>query len=197
MSNCCAICLQEFDDISVKLISMPCCANPNSSMQYCLRCIEIIAQNGIDENGKCPTCNKYYKIVNNEVETAILVSICSMCRQMKVITNPSRKLCELCTLGSNYTFTYECNKCHKFQNIPHPMWMYQPNPREFGSATWACHQSWSCEYTNWRIVARDLERLPLQHTPPSWGQREEVILYIYIYIYIYLLTNSFILLLLT
>mmetsp|Transcript_2364 Transcript_2364/g.7219 ORF Transcript_2364/g.7219 Transcript_2364/m.7219 type:complete len:117 (+) Transcript_2364:539-889(+) len=71
-----------------------------------------------------------------------------------------------------FTFHYECEKCHNFQAIPHPMWLYQPRPAEFGNVTWACHQQCG-DYTHWRITQQDASRVPPEHCPESWGRREE------------------------
>jgi hypothetical protein len=80
-------------------------------------------------------------------------------------------LCELCLLGSEYQFRYECERCHQVQSIPHPMWRYQPTAAAFGDTSWACHRRCG-DYTHWRIVAEDVGRVPAQHAPEGWGMRE-------------------------
>jgi hypothetical protein len=52
------------------------------------------------------------------------------------------------------------------------MWMYQNQPQEFGTATWACHVGCG-DYTHWRIAQNDVMRVPAQHSPSTWGRREE------------------------
>lgn len=56
---------------------------------------------------------------------------------------------------------YQCERCGGEQRILHPMWRYQRGPREFGSATWACHQGCS-DYTKWRIVPEDAQQAGFQ-----------------------------------
>jgi len=155
-------------------IKMPCCYIEGSSTQYCKSCIEIIAQTGFDGRiGKCPTCSTSYKIENGVVVQSLMTEgICSMCRQMKGIVDKDRRFCDACLLGCNYSFKYECDRCHLIQTIPHPMWRYQETPNTFGTATWACHRRCS-DYTHWKIVAEDISNIPHQLCPESWGLREE------------------------
>ena len=157
-----------------EFMKMPCCYTEGSSTQYCKRCIDIIAQTGFDGRfGKCPTCSSTYKIVNEIVfPSPITEGICSICRQMKNIVDRDRIRCDACLLGSNYTFRYECERCHLIQRIPHPMWRYQETPNSFGTATWACHRSCG-DYTHWKIVAEDVGNIPHQLCPEPWGLREE------------------------
>ncbi len=98
-------------------------------------------------------------------------STCRMCRQVREISDPARQLCDKCMYGETFSFAYECERCHKSQKIPHPMWLYQPAPDQFGSATWACHVGCG-DYTHWRIMANDLTKVPLDHVPDSWNCRE-------------------------
>lgn len=52
------------------------------------------------------------------------------------------------------------------------MWKYQPSPQEFSGDTWACHVGCGT-YTKWRIKTSDIEKIPAQEAPESWGLREE------------------------
>jgi hypothetical protein len=52
------------------------------------------------------------------------------------------------------------------------MWSYQPTPQEFGNNTWACHRSCGT-YTHWRIEPSEVEKIPAQECPDTWGRREE------------------------
>ena len=54
------------------------------------------------------------------------------------------------------------------------MYRYQPDPTSFGAATWACHQGCH-DYTTWRIVPRDVDKVPLDDAPEGWGWREQEI----------------------
>ena len=49
------------------------------------------------------------------------------------------------------------------------MWMYQPSPTSFGTASWACHRGCN-DYTFWRIVD-PIERIPLDHVPDEWNMQ--------------------------
>ena len=52
---------------------------------------------------------------------------------------------------------YECARCHRIQEIPHPMWRYQKGPNDYGTASWACHEG--CDaFTHWRIIPEDVSQ---------------------------------------
>eukprot|EP00913_Durusdinium_trenchii_P028150 g26394.t1 len=78
---------------------------------------------------------------------------CQMCRQMHILVDQG--MCEACNLGRRYVFRYECQRCHRLQRIPHPMWRYQATPTDFSSSTWACHQGCG-DYTTWRLAPEDV-----------------------------------------
>jgi hypothetical protein len=167
----CAICLQDYPFTDRR--KMPCCGVDNATIQYCIHCLEIIARTGVHNRiGKCPTCPSYFELVNGQpVSQRNVPQTCRMCMQLKEIADPRRELCELCLLGSAYQFRYECDRCHRIQVIPHPMWRYQNTPTEFGTVTWACHQRCG-DFTHWRILAVDAPLIPPEHAPASWGLRE-------------------------
>jgi hypothetical protein len=52
------------------------------------------------------------------------------------------------------------------------MWTYQPSPTEYGTASWACHQRCG-DFTFWKLINADFEKIPAQHSPVAWGRREE------------------------
>jgi hypothetical protein len=54
------------------------------------------------------------------------------------------------------------------------MYRYQPNPTSYGGATWACHVG-CADYTRWRILPEDVESVPVEDAPESWGLEEEEI----------------------
>jgi hypothetical protein len=165
----CAICQEEESPDTVRVL-MPCCGRADSSVQFCRRCIEIIAERGIEGRiGRCPICLKCYSIADGVIQTTEQRSQCSMCCQMKVIADTRRQFCDQCLLGHTYSFTYECARCHRLQRIPHPMWKYQATPTDFGTASWACHQvgvrgrkDMPCRYTSLVCVCRGLLKLFLQ-----------------------------------
>ncbi|CAK9074501.1 unnamed protein product [Durusdinium trenchii] len=95
---------------------------------------------------------------------------CQMCRQMHILVDQG--MCEACNLGRRYVFRYECQRCHRLQRIPHPMWRYQATPTDFSSSTWACHQGCG-DYTTWRLAPEDVGQVPDMECPESWGRREE------------------------
>ena len=168
----CAVCYEEypFDRRAV----LPCCGTLESTVQYCLRCIEVIVENGFAGTvGRCPTCSQMISIKDGSITSGQLVSNCRMCRQEKQIADTRNLLCEPCVLGRSYTMRYECARCQQVQAIPHPMWRYQTEgPASFGNVSWACHQQCG-DYTMWRIVAQDANKIPPEHCPESWGRREE------------------------
>jgi hypothetical protein len=176
MADSCAVCYQDFDEDAVKQVTMPCCGRSDSTVQYCGRCIEIIAETGLNENiGKCPTCSKYFRInsVTKSISTLdALRTVCRMCNQVREITDARLILCAGCTLGRQFTFSYECDHCHRVQHIPHPMWLYQPTAGQYGTVPWACHQGCG-DYTYWRITEEQALQIPPEHCPETWGRREE------------------------
>eukprot|EP00731_Ephydatia_muelleri_P010666 Em0005g1252a len=168
----CSVCLQ---DVSLTdKVTMPCCSRKSSTVQHCRRCIETIVQNGIRSSiGRCPACRAYFVMQGGLPVTQTSVPReCVMCCQVKEIADPNRELCSACMLGAEFSFRYECDRCHRVQTIPHPMWLYQPTPSTFTGASWACHRGCG-DYTKWRIVPDDLERVPLEHAPEAWGMREK------------------------
>mmetsp|Transcript_25254 Transcript_25254/g.42280 ORF Transcript_25254/g.42280 Transcript_25254/m.42280 type:complete len:284 (-) Transcript_25254:102-953(-) len=163
----CSICFED----EFPICSMPCCSREGSSMVFCRRCLELLCHHSpVGNVGRCPTCRAYFLIMNGVVQNCTLQGQCRMCRQQKIIID--RGMCDACLLGSQYAFRYECNRCHRHQRIPHPMWRYQPSPAEFGSATWACHLGCG-SYTHWRIDSEQVDLIPNQEVPESWGRRED------------------------
>lgn len=169
-SNTCAICMEIIQQND--RIIMPCCGITSSSVQFCRHCIQTIADTGFQNTiGKCPTCSSLFRITEGKPESiADNVLQCTSCRQLRQIADPQHRLCAACVIGIRYIFHYECIRCHGTQQIPHPMWNYQPTPNEFGTATWACRRCG--DYTHWRIIDRDAANIPPEHTPESWGQRD-------------------------
>eukprot|EP00667_Euglena_gracilis_P025601 EG_transcript_30155 len=162
----CAICM----DTGIDPVSLPCCGRRDSTVQYCLPCIRAVCDLG-GGVGRCPTCRTYLRVgEGGRVEQTTEQGVCRLCRQLHVIVDQG--LCDACLLGVRCTLTYECERCHRRQRIPHPMWRYQPTATSFGSATWACHQSCG-DYTTWRIAPEDVDQIPLQECPESWGRREQ------------------------
>jgi len=47
------------------------------------------------------------------------------------------------------------------------MYRYQPSPTEYGSSTWACHQSCG-DYTHWRVVESNVSNIPPHEIPERW-----------------------------
>ncbi|CAL1155885.1 unnamed protein product [Cladocopium goreaui] len=94
---------------------------------------------------------------------------CLMCCQMHIIVGQG--MCEACNLGRRFCFRYECARCHRIQEIPHPMWRYQKGPNDYGTASWACHEG--CDaFTHWRIIPEDVSQVPATECPESWGHSE-------------------------
>lgn len=83
-----------------------------------------------------------------------------------------RGMCDACLLGMRYQLHYECQRCHKAQQIPHPMWRYQETPLEFGNITWACHRDCG-DYTHWRVIPEDAAKVPDFDCPDGWGRRDD------------------------
>jgi len=138
----CAICLEPTSPAVVA--RLPCCTIPaTATTQYCARCIEIVIEHGPGRVGRCPNCRSYLQMraADRQLEIAEQTGHCSMCRQLRVIVEERGpvKLCDGCLLGTRHALRYECQRCRRFQRIPHPMWRYQPEPNSFGDVTWFCH----------------------------------------------------------
>lgn len=180
----CIICMED----NIKGIRMPCCGTEESDVLYWQRCLATIIEQANQDAlqagmrlpgggvGSCPTCRRHFQFTAGEdgsptVTNTVLTGNCRMCMQGgKVLVNGA--LCDKCYLGSEYCFTYECQRCNRFQRIPHPMFMYQPSVGEFGGNSWACHQRCG-DYTKWRIRREEAEGIPPQHCPESWGRRDD------------------------
>lgn len=170
----CAICWETVN--LTDRVTMPCCGQDSSSIQYCRQCLVVISEQGIEGKiGKCPTCSDYFTFENGEIRSQHDVPVeCTICKQFKTVVVQLREgfsLCPPCVLGSRHMFHYECDRCHLVQMIPHPMWSFQATPEAYSSVTWACHMRCG-DYTHWRIVPEDALSIPQGHVPESWGQRE-------------------------
>jgi len=167
----CSVCLLE----GIQSVRMPCHATPEgSTLVFCRRCIEIICDQSKSKVGRCPSCRKHISIhpTTGEISIAERMGTCRMCCQPnKNIVDFNRQLCDKCLYGTTHVYRYECDRCHQFQKIPHPMWQYQATPEQYGTATWACHMACG-DYTHWRIHAEDAERVPDDACPESWGRRD-------------------------
>jgi len=164
----CAVCLEDETQFAL----MPCCHTADSTICFCQRCIGVIVARG-DGVGRCPRCRGYVKIDQGPPWQVVITThqaTCLMCRQQKVIVDEGK--CDQCLLGARFSFTYTCQRCGNPQRIPHPMWRYQISPTAYGNNTWACHQQCG-DYTNWRVIPEDAERIPPEECPESWGRQEE------------------------
>lgn len=174
----CAICYETFNNENgVLKAPMPCCEVNQASTIFCIRCIEIICErsSGEDNIGKCPRCSQYIEVRDGVVvkSTAPLI-VCSICRQRRlhcVGRDREHTICVSCHFGIQNRLRYECDRCHRIQMIPHPMYRYQEHPTSFGNTTWACHVGCG-DYTRWRIIPLDVRRVPVDDAPDSWGLQE-------------------------
>jgi len=165
----CAVCY--VDDIVG--LRMPCCGVDSSTICFCWRCVEIICEMGEPPGlGRCPSCRGYISFDRNTGQVKVNQNIgkCQMCLQVRPIID--RRMCSACLLGSIHVLSYECDRCHNVQQIPHPMWRYQPQPDQFGTESWACHAACG-DYTHWRVVPVDAAKIPAQECPDAWGRRDE------------------------
>ena len=154
------------------LTCLPRCAYLADLGSFCQRCIEIICEMADGALGKCPKCRKAVQVANGQVVVAAALrrGKCRMCNQgNKEIVEAGK--CDACLFGSRYVLGYECDRCHRTQRIPHPMWRHCASPDGFSTATWACHQGCG-DYTHWRVIPGDVPRVPAQDRPESWGTDE-------------------------
>mmetsp|Transcript_19650 Transcript_19650/g.50776 ORF Transcript_19650/g.50776 Transcript_19650/m.50776 type:complete len:218 (+) Transcript_19650:30-683(+) len=154
-------------------VDMPCCGSTNSTTFYCRRCIEIICESAPGKVGMCPIGCGFITIDPAGIVRRVEVrsAVCRLCQQTREMTDTSG-LCAACRIGVTNALLYECDRCHRVQRIPHPMYRYQHDGvHAFGDVTWACHVGCG-DYTHWRVVPEDAERVPAHDAPASWGQRE-------------------------
>ena len=138
-------------------------------MRYCVRCIEIICEEGTISPeparawlhcslarvastlaatapggvGRCPTCRAWLrKKADGGFEISDEVKLCHVCNQPRQIVyeHRGRRICDACFLGHRQQLRYECERCRAVVRIPHPMYRYQPTATEFGNNTWFCRR---------------------------------------------------------
>lgn len=116
----CAVCYEEH--VMTQRAVLPCCGTVESTVQYCMRCIQVIIEHGVAGSvGRCPTCSQLISMKNGMICGGEHVAKCRMCLQEKIVACPRSILCELCLLGRAFPFRYECSGCHRLQRIPHPV----------------------------------------------------------------------------
>jgi len=151
-------------------------------MRYCRRCVEIICEDAPGGVGKCPTCRSFLrKAEAGGFETCDEIETCNLCNQPRQIVQRLHggavKLCDACFLGARQQLRYECERCGRLMQIPHPMYRYQALATEFGNNTWFCRGEVGgvgCnDFTNWRVCASDAHLVPAEDAPEGWGLREE------------------------
>ena len=172
MSTSCAICLESFETQGINKVVIPCCHVETSTTQFCFRCIELLCQHHAGSSSsstssistdnqriKCPRCNSHIQISINEQSVQIApppptpTGRCGMCCQNNKELTHNDRFCASCAIGMANRLRYECERCHRIQIIPHPMYRYQQDPTSYGGATWACHGRFGT-YTHWRIVSQ-------------------------------------------
>mmetsp|Transcript_13463 Transcript_13463/g.18433 ORF Transcript_13463/g.18433 Transcript_13463/m.18433 type:complete len:213 (-) Transcript_13463:168-806(-) len=165
----CAICYTE----DITAVKMPCCWREDGTMKFCPVCIKVLCDQSPGQVGRCPVCRAHFRLDPGTGRPQLCQNVgrCQVCCQEDK-TIVQNNLCDACHLGTRYKFRYECENCHKFQIIPHPMWRYQERPDAFGNVSWACRAR-CMTYTKWRIVPHDASKVPPQECPDSWGRREE------------------------
>jgi len=174
----CCICFEDSGTPDFRFAELPCCGtHTDSTVRFCQLCMRTVCNQGALGVGKCPRCRKFLGVAS---ETADPLTItfevrdrtgqCRMCRQQKVIV--ANDQCDACLFGSRHVFRYECDGCHKFQRVPHPLYRYQDSPAAFSGATWACHAGCGT-YTHWRIASADVPKIPRQDVPDSWSPDNE------------------------
>ena len=175
IENGCAICYENFDNSNPRA-NVPCCEVEGTSVQLCMACVKVICDiaNNSENIGKCPRCSSYIKVLEGKVWKSDppkenLFIRCRLCNQKRAPSNANPQFCNACFLGLQNPLRYECQRCHHLQVIHHPMYRYQASPSAFGTATWACHQRCG-EFTHWRILSQDVDKVPFNDVPDSWQE---------------------------
>jgi len=169
---------------------------PSDFAKVCTYCILVLtspAMSGSYRIGRCPRCLDWIKVqilrhdddddgtnckddVGNSstnktgirVEKIAVHGQCLICNQEKEYLVENGEVCDSCFLGRRQPLKYECQQCHHYQNIPHPMYRYQEQQDQFGTVTWAC-QGKCGRFTNWKILPEETHRIALGDAPRSWG----------------------------
>ena len=172
----CAICWQ---DVCGEPATLPCCgrAPAGSTTVYCARCLEIICETSPCGVGRCPTCSGFMqKAPGGGLTVAAGIDECGVCHQARPVAERLRgtPVCGACSLGVRHPLRYECERCHRVQRIPHPMYRYQVDgPAAFGNNSWFCGGGECQDFTKWRVHPADVQRVPADDCPEAWGRRED------------------------
>lgn len=172
----CAVCLTAVDDdqassAASRRAALPCCGRETAVDLVCVGCMHVILQRG-GGVGRCPLCRSWLREgAGGLLEVAEPHGKCVLCRQEPRLIVTESGVCDACELGLRHRLRYICIACEGVSRIPHPMWRYATAgvdaPTE---VTWACPR---CQdYTFWRVHPDDLERVPADDAPASWGLRE-------------------------
>ena len=151
-----------------QLCTLPCCYKENSSVQFCLRCIDYLCSQSTIGVGCCPNCRSFIENDSGVIRIKKNVGKCSVCEQAQLMAH--HNMCEGCLNHRNiFSFMrYECEECCGLQRIPFPMWRYQLTTSFFTRrAKWLCC---SCgKYTAWRLLPQDVHLVPVQDRPLTWN----------------------------
>ena len=100
-------------------------------------------------------CLNYYADTDNAITISKvnLSGECKICCQEKEHLVDDGTICDACFIGRTNPLLYECEKCHKTQKIPYPLYRYQSYMDQYGEKCWRCH-SGECnpQFTKWRIL---------------------------------------------
>lgn len=178
---CCAICLDDvkhFQNTPITFAQLPCCGSYNreitSTTKICTACILLLSSPTTDGSarvGRCPRCREWIVVKEQGllIEHAKHGGQCQICNQMKDHLVENDQVCDACFLGRRRPLFYECQQCHFSQQIPHPMYRYQPSLETFGKVSWAC--STHChKFTFWRILSNQVNYIPAGDAPECWDQ---------------------------
>ena len=181
----CAVCGEEQ---TASFSTFPCCETEtkSSTNRVCNSCALILSSPSLTSEerrlGMCPFCQKWVAITcsMDEGNTGKLLiqnccntGKCEICNQDKdILVEPG--VCDACFLGRQQPLLYECQQCHGYQRIPHPMYRYQPSISEFGTMPWKCNAH--CEiFTHWRIRPDQLPYMAAGDTLPWENDHLEVV----------------------
>jgi len=158
--------------------------------KICTACILVLTDPTSDgapsRVGRCPRCRTWIVATtkvsespddrNREqvdleiraLETRGECQICCQDRPRLISVSDETKVCDACFLGQRQPFLYECEQCHVWQRIPHPMYRYQRKPDQFGNMSWAC-QGRCANFAHWKIREDQIPLIPVGDTPAEWG----------------------------
>lgn len=152
--------------------------NNNSNVQVCTACMLVLTvatKDGTARVGRCPRCRVWIAVETLHSTRAELVvrkletsGTCQSCLHVTThLLEDDPATCDACFLGQHVPLMYECEECHRPQEIAHTLYRCQPTSQSYGNEMSPCHH---CQKSShWRIRYDQLPLIPANDVPEEWG----------------------------